>query len=113
MYEEKLNCNVETDHLTPKNVFPIFSADIIQNQTDMLHALENAERTTLEQCRQDLERFLDGQFFPNVDKIMQAVDEYDCLLQIQHKKQQTDLKQYIKSLTNFKLQKQTLDQEQE
>ena len=92
MYEEKLNCNVETDHLSPKNVFPVFSSDIIQNQTDTLQALESAEHTAFEQCRQELSRFLEAQFFPNIDKIMQAVDEYDCLLQVQHRKQQADFK---------------------
>lgn len=108
MYEKRLNCNVETDHLAPKNVFPLFSSDIIKNQTDVMQAMESAERSALKQCRQELSQFLEIQFFPNIDKIMQAVDEYDCLLQVQHKKQQTDFKQYIKSLTNFKLQQQTL-----
>lgn len=25
MFEEKLNCNIETDHLQPKNILPLFS----------------------------------------------------------------------------------------
>ena len=48
MYEEKLNCNVETDHLTPKNVFPLFSSDIIQNQTETMQALDSTERSAFE-----------------------------------------------------------------